>query len=354
MQLENQFVSASHRVYINGRFLSQQATGVQKFTYGISLELQKKHPEIIMLIPRGIRDVHDLKVQQIRGGNGFFWEQICLPLFLLFHPHSLLLNFCNSAPLLLKKQIITIHDLAFLKDKSWFRPSFRRWYSFLIPRLCKRSLGIMTITEFIKKEIIAEYSIISKKIKIVPNGIPDIEYDEQNALPFKYLLMAGVYNPRKNASFVLSLLPEIKEKNLHIIGVGTDSGIFGNVELPKDADLHLLRYVSERQYFTLLKHAEALVFPSEYEGFGIPVLEALMMGTAVIVPDIPVYRESFGDLPLYYPSGDDKAFLDLLDKINIPQPDVDTMLQLRNKYNFESSAEIISDIINPYMQETKS
>jgi glycosyltransferase involved in cell wall biosynthesis len=344
-------VPTAHKIYINGKFLCQQPTGVQKYALGISLALQKKHSEIIVLVPRNVHKFHGLHVKQIKGGKGFFWEQFCLPMFLLFHPHSLLLNFCNTAPLVVKKQIVTIHDLAFLRDKNWFSPTFRRWYGFLIPRLCIRSIKIITVSEFIKREINKKYGINQEKIKIVPNGIPVIEFDEQNALPFKYLLLTGVYNPRKNAGFVLSQLPEIVKRGYHIIGVGTDAGIYGKYKTVKDADLHLLRYVEDKQYYTLLKHAEALIFPSEYEGFGIPVLEAFMLGTPVIAPDTPVYRESFGNLPLYYPSGNANAFLQLLDKLNIYLPEENELLQLKNKYNFDRSAEIIAGIINQYQQK---
>ena len=147
------------QILINGRFLCQKATGVQKYALGISLALQKKHTEIVVVCPNNTKDLYGLKVKKTGYGNGFFWEQIWLPFFLLFHKKSLLINFCNTAPLLVKNQIVTIHDLAFLKNNQWFSSSFRRWYNFLIPRLCHRSLKILTVSEFIKKEISVEFKI---------------------------------------------------------------------------------------------------------------------------------------------------------------------------------------------------
>jgi glycosyltransferase involved in cell wall biosynthesis len=333
------------KLYINGKFLCQKATGVQKFALGISLAIQKKHPEIIVIAPKGNYNCHGLKVEKSGWGRSFFWEQIYLPLFLLFHPGYLLVNLCNTAPLLIKTQIVTIHDLAFLKNKEWFTKTFLIWYKFLIPRLCKRSHSIITVSEFIKNEIIDEYKILQKKIIIVPNGIPQMEFNEQRPFPFKYLLLTGIYNPRKNAQFVISQLSEIKKKNFHIVGVGANTGIYGNTEFLPDENLHLLNYVDDNQYFTLMKHADALVFPSVYEGFGIPILEALIIETQVIAPDIIVYRESFGDLPIYYKKNDANSFLDSLNIINIKKPSTNELSHLKNKYNFDKSAEILLSTI---------
>jgi glycosyltransferase involved in cell wall biosynthesis len=338
-------VADRQQVYINGRFLSQKTTGVQKYALGIAVALQKQHTDIIVIAPKGSVDCPGLKVQQRGWGKGFFWEQLWLPWFMWFHKGSLLLNFCNTAPLLLKRQIVTIHDLAFLKNKEWFTASFRIWYKFLIPRLCKRSLAIATVSEVIRKEISEVYSVPLSKIIVISNGLPEMDYKDQGLYDFPYLLLTGIYNPRKNASFVISQLPEIKKKNYHVVGTGVDADIYGKEEFVPDEHLHLMEFVDDTTYYTLLKHAAALVFPSGYEGFGIPVLEALTLGVAVVVPDIPVYRESFGELPIYYTVGDAGSFINSLDSINVHKPEVNELLYLKNKFNFDKSAEILSDVL---------
>ncbi|MEI6853892.1 MAG: glycosyltransferase family 1 protein [Bacteroidota bacterium] len=341
-------MAGRQQVYINGRFLCQKTTGVQKYALGIAVALQKQHPDIIVLAPKGSVDCRGLTVQKRGWGKGFFWEQLWLPWFMWLHKGSLFLNFCNTAPLLLKRQIVTIHDLAFLKNKEWFNAFFRIWYKFLIPRLCKRSLAIAAVTEVIRKEISEVYSLPSEKITVVPNGLPDMDYEEQSPYDFSYLLLTGIYNPRKNASFVISQLPEIKKKNYHIVGTGVDAGIYGKEEFVQNEYLHVMGFVDDTTYYTLLKHAAALVFPSGYEGFGIPVLEALTLGVAVVVPDIPVYRESFGELPIYYTPDDVASFLQSLDRINVHKPATNELLYLENKFNFDKSAEILSGVLQKY------
>ena len=194
-----------------------------------------------------------------------------------------------------------------------------------------------------------ELSVPPEKIKVVPNGIHEMDFDEQKPYPFRYLFLTGIYNPRKNAAFIISLLPEIKKRNYHIVGVGADAGIYGNIQFIQDNNLHLLKYVDDRRYYTLMKHADALVYPSEYEGFGIPVLEALILGISVIAPEIPVYRESFGKLPVYYAAGDKFSFLQCLNKLNIIKPTTEEALFLKNKYNFDKSADIILNITKQYL-----
>ncbi len=336
------------QLYINGKFLCQKGTGVQKLAFGISLALQKTHPEIVVICPKGQFDVCGLKMKRYGWGSRFSWEQLWLPLFILFHPHSILINFCNSAPLLIRRQIVTIHDLAFLKEKTWFNSSFRRWYKFLIPCICRRSLEIITVSNYIKKEILNEYYVNPEKLNVVPNGVPEMEFDEINPFPFRYLFLTGIYNPRKNATFVISQLAEIKKRNYHIVGVGADERLFGSTEFKQDENLHLLKFVDDKKYYSLMKHASALVFPSEYEGFGIPVLEALVLGTPVVVPDLEIYRESFGELPMYYDAGNAISFLEALDKINNYQSDINELSHLKNKYTFDNAAEILSDIIKCY------
>lgn len=339
-------VPGSKKIFINGRFLGQRATGVQKYALGITLAMQKKYPDIIILCPRGRFDDYGLKIKKCGWGRNFFWEQVWLPHFFLFKKNILLLNFCNTAPLLIKRQIITIHDLSFLKNKNWFSASFRRWYKFLIPKLCRRSAEIITVSEFTKKEICCEFSINAEKINVVSNGVPEIIFDEQKPFPFRYIFLTGIFNPRKNAAFVISQTDEIKKRNLHIVGVGEKNKVFENIEFPKNENLHLFEYADDKKYYTLLRHADALIFPSEYEGFGIPLLEALSIGTPVIAPEIPVYKESFGTLPIYYESENKEDFLRALDKINSFKPNANELQHLKNKFTFEKSAEVLSAIIN--------
>ncbi|OPZ97620.1 MAG: Glycogen synthase [Bacteroidetes bacterium ADurb.Bin408] len=339
-------MGAAQKVCINGRFLCANATGVQKYALGLCRELQKLNPGIEIIAPCGNFSFKGLQVVKTGRVKGFLWEQCFLPFYLWRHKSPLLINLCNSAPILYKNQITCIHDLAFLKNPQWFSRSFRKWYTYLIPRLIKKSKAVVTVSDFIKDEIINAYNVLPSKVHVVPNGIPKMDFDNEKPFDFPYLLLTGVYNARKNASFVIKMLPEIKKTPLHIVGLGSDAAIFHNSEWAHDDFLHLFKYVSDQRYYTLIKHADAVVFPSEYEGFGIPVLESLLLGTPVLVPDLPFYRRSFGDSPLYYKPSDEKSFLEELEKIKIQKQKNLDVTDLKNKYNFTQSAVLMADLIS--------
>lgn len=331
-------MSEPGRVYINGRFLCRQATGVQNYASGLIQALQNNNSEAVVLAPHGSFNIENLKIRKTGIGSGVFWEQLWLPLFLLFRRRSLLLNFSNTAPLLVKNQFITVHDLAFRKDVRWFSPAFRAWYNFLMPRLCRKVPLVITVSGFIKKEICSAYHIPEEKIMVLPNGLPQISASGEPPFDFRYLMITGVYNPRKNASFIVSLLPLLKKHGYHVVGTGHNATVYGRVSFTADPNLHILGYVDKAYYYSLMKHSEALIFPSEYEGFGIPVLEALCMGRPVIMPDMPEYRESFGDLPCYYSAGNSESFFQAIEKSKTYKNTSHALNDLRNKYNFDKIA----------------
>ncbi len=338
------------KVYINGRFLSQKATGVQKYALGLCRALHTLNIHYQIITPSDGKHAHDLNIARTAFRGGFFWEQFVLPLYMWFHKGGLLINLCNTAPLLYKNQFVTIHDLAFLKDKNWFNPLFKRWYSFLIPRLCKRARAVITVSECIKNEIITTYNIPPVQINLIFNSIPEMDYAPQRPFKFKYIFLTGVYNPRKNCSFVIKLLGDLKKMNYHIVAVGDDAGIYKKLHFQDDPYLHIFRYTDDRFYYTLMKHAEALIYPSEYEGFGIPVLEAIALGVPVLLPDRAMYKDIFEDFPFYYKQDDTDSFLSKLNKINIYKAVVKDINILKNKYNFTASANLLIDLIEQHIK----
>lgn len=269
------------------------------------------------------------------------------------YPDAILVNLANSGPVRFRRQIVTVHDLAFLKDRTWFRSPFRWWYRYLIPRLCRRALAVVTVSEFIQKEVCATYHLQEKKVQVVPNGLPAMDFLPERPVDDPYLLMVGIQNPRKNARFVLNQQDEIHKMGLHILGLRGAGRIYGSTNFKENRHFHIFSGVDDRSYYTFLKHAEALAFPSPYEGFGIPILEALVLGTPVLVPDLPSYRTSFGEGPLYYKEGDAGDFIARLNEARVQKTSTKGESNLKIKYNFEHSSGILADVINISRHENK-
>ena len=289
------------RIIVNARFLTQPITGVQRFAIEISLRLKKELGEKIMFVsPKEIIQnelAKELQVNTIGYTTSHLWEQIELPLYLKKKGSPLLLNFCNTAPLLYKNKISTIHDIAFEVYV----------YRFLIPKICKNSKKIITVSDFSKQEIIKYYKTKTDKIQVIYNAVNDgFIYNENIELKNqKYFLAVSSLNYRKNIPFVLDsfieFIKDCPDYKLYLIG-GMDTKSFSKLNLSKytnHPNIIFLGRVSDEDLILYYSNAVAFIYPSLYEGFGIPPLEAQKCGTPVILSNLSCFPEIFGQSVLY-------------------------------------------------------
>lgn len=339
------------KIFINGKFLSQRKTGVQRYALGMIKELQSCDFSFTILVPPGTVVPKDFQHHAVSPFvSSFFWEQISLPFFLLRQKDAFLINLCNAAPLLLKQQAVTIHDLAFEKrNVRWFSLSFRFWYRFMVPIIIKRSKIVLTVSAFSKHEMIMHYNVPSEKITVVPNGHEQINFQNNNTDAFPihqpYLLFVGGENPRKNIEFVFKALSEIKVRGFCLVVLSNSHLIFEQTPSKKDSSVIYFSNVDDSLYYEFIRRASALIYPSLYEGFGIPVLDALRLRTPVICSDLPVFRESFSDVPIYVELNDSDSLKKALNKLSswsISEQDVE---YLNTTFNFSQSAMIIINVL---------
>ncbi len=331
------------KFYINGKFLCQQKTGVQAYAFGMLEALLKVGFEFVVLVPKSFENESNLPLKRIgRASSLVIWEQVYLCNFIYKDKDAILINFCNSAPLFLKNQVITIHDLAFeVKNVNWFSYFFKIWYRFLIPSICKNSKLILTISEFSKSEICLNYKIPTTKVKIIPNGIPFIADIAKHTIDGKYLLLIGGNNPRKNNNFILNQILAIENLGYYIIVLSNNRSVFVNNSETVHPSVRNLDYIESEDYYSLIRNASALIYPSLYEGFGIPILEALCLKTPVICSDLPVFKESFDEGPIYFKNNDNNSFLAALKKIGTTKVSEEYVENLKKSYNFKTSANLL-------------
>lgn len=298
------------KIYINGRFLTQRITGVQRYALEITRALDslisddknlQKH-EYIVIAPKNV--LYSIKLQNIlvvqKGVlKGHLWEQLELP---IYSRDGFLMNFCNCAPLLKRNQTVAIYDAAVSAMPQSFSWLFRTWYRIMFFCLGKMARQIFTCSEFSKKELHKYFSIPLNKTHVIYPGIEHIKRlkaDESiisrvNLKGKKYVLAASSMNPSKNFSLVLDiarLMPDID----FIIAGGSDERVFKSAGLDIPQNARFIGYVSDEELMALYRHASVFVYPSLYEGFGIPPLEAMMCGCPAIVSDIEVFHEVYGD-----------------------------------------------------------
>ncbi|PRY94374.1 glycosyltransferase involved in cell wall biosynthesis [Marinilabilia salmonicolor] len=291
---------------INGRFLSQKVTGVQRFAIELTKRLKEVEKNIIVLAPKNIIQQElaiELGVKIIGRNVGHLWEQLDLPFYLRKNGNPLLVNFCNTAPLLYPNSIVTIHDLAFLENPGWFSRKFYLGYRFLIPLIARKSKRIFTVSEFSKSEIYKKLKV-DKPVDVIYNGVEHITTlnKSEEVYPNQpYILFVGSLDPRKNMGKLIEAMKFIRQGVVLKI-VGGNNGLFSQLysDIKLSDRVHFLGYVSDAELSTLYQSAVCFVYPSLYEGFGIPPLEAQVSGTPVVASNIRVFNEVLGDSALYF------------------------------------------------------
>lgn len=282
---------------INGRFLTQRLTGVQRFAYVLVCALKVKYPELQVLVPAG--DYKKLPFEVVSVGNrqGVLWEHTDLPIHLKKNGNPILVNLCNVGPLFYKRNVITLHDIAFKINPGWFSRSFSAFYNFIIPQLLKRALRVITVSEFSKGEIESEYKIKGDDISIVSN----VNRIRQRKKTDKesFLLFVGSFNPRKNLEMLVNAFSLIEtDFKLKIVGAG-ESSFSGVKRDAKKDNIEYLGYLNDDELDMLYQKASGFISLSFYEGFNIPVLEALASGCNVLLSDIPVHQELYKDVAIF-------------------------------------------------------
>ena len=314
--------------FVNGRFLTQHPTGVQFFAQEICNELQV-NSTIVLLTPKTRLNknysLENKNIKQIGIFKGHLWEQISLPWFLFWQKNWFLFNFCNTAPLFIRNQVVTVHDLAFMRKEKWFDPVFKMAYQFLIPNILKKSKVVVTVSETIKKEMEAYFQLPSTKIGVLTNKISAALLTASPTSPNssiienEYYLMVGSDNPRKNFAWVeKQFTTHFPTKTLVIVGSNHQS--FSATE--KIDSQHILRIssASANELAWLYKNAIAFINPSIYEGFGIPNIEAMYFNCPILCSEIPVFREVCEEAAVYFELNNSTNFIkkiNELEKIDI-------------------------------------
>lgn len=296
------------KVYINARFLSQPITGVQRFAIELSKSLIVLRNDVVFLVPN-LNDIIDksllsvFNIQEVVGGGGHFWEQITLPKFLKSKGSPLLVNLCNTAPILYRNKLSMIHDINFLQFPQSYSWKFRNFYKILVPLIIRSSKKVLTGSSFSKNEISEYYRINKEDIPIIYSAVSDIFNQDKNSIinGKKYALAVSSPVFHKNFSRMIdAFLKSNAEIDLKIIGSLSNSFSAKENNLILDSRVKFIGRVSDQQLVNLYQNAEFFIFPSLYEGFGIPPLEAQACGCPVISSNAASMPEVLKDSALYF------------------------------------------------------
>lgn len=300
---------------INGRFLTQRMTGVQRYAYEIVTALDailasgdsSDYPALRLLMPPGPGlDVPLAKIgiDRTSVGSGHAWDQLVLPV----GARAGLLSLANFGPLLARRHIVCIHDAnTFIQPESYSR-AFGLTYRMLLPVLGKLAARVATVSRF-SASMLVKYGIAHEtKIFIAPNGHEHVlRWKPERArasllgsLSRPFILLLGSTAKHKNVQVILRQAQALDEAGLDIVVAGGGSSIFAADEPTAGrSNIHHVGFVSDDDLAALYQRALCLVFPSRTEGFGIPPLEAMTLGCPVISSNAASLGEVGGEAVLY-------------------------------------------------------
>jgi glycosyltransferase involved in cell wall biosynthesis len=255
------------------------------------------------------------------------WEQLVLPGELrrrqvqVFHSPVNVLPFrvpCAS--------VVTVHDLAFLRYPQYYRPSRRIYQRFFTANSVKRSTRVVAVSEATKRDLVERFRLSPERIDVVHPVVDDDfrpcldkavlgAFRAQRQLPERYILFLGTLEPRKNLTGLLEAYARLRQRDEeapHLVIAGAQGWYYQTI-FERVRALHLQPYVTFAGYVLRVEQplwyaaSELFVYPSVYEGFGMPVAEALACGIPTITSNVSSLPEAGGPVALQVDPGNVEA-----------------------------------------------
>lgn len=302
------------KLIINGKFLAAKPTGVHRVARQLLLELQKQQVQIEQLFSSGMYvavprngkitcDIDQLRIETHSNFIGQVWEQFELP---VNARGNLLLSLCNLSPIFSRNAITMIHDAQVYTTPRSYSLAFRTWYKFVLPQIGRRGLKILTVSQYSANQLV-EYGVTTPdRVAIIYNGVDHVlgfgrDSSVNEALGLErngYVLALSSTQKHKNIEVLLQAFAQEPGSRLVLIGAAkrqdfTDKGI----DVP--SHVSFAGKVSDDQMRSLMEDALCFAMPSLTEGFGLPPLEAMMLGCPAIVAPCGALPEVCSDAALY-------------------------------------------------------
>lgn len=305
---------------INGRFLSQALTGVQRYATELVLAMDEMlasgvigAPDSVITLVLPSNAQCELPLRYIRTARvgrlqGQLWEQIELA---RYRPRVLLVNLCNLGPLVRRRQTVTIHDASIYAAPESYSLGFRTWYRIAYAVLMRRARALITVSHFSRQELARYTGTPGDRFRVVYSGAehlgklePDRRVLHKNGLTERpFVLAVSSLAPHKNFRLVSRALARIpaEQRTFDMVIAGAPNArVFGGGGGRELAGVRQIGYVSDAELAALYRHAACFIYPSLYEGFGLPPLEAMHAGCPVVAARSGAIPEICADAAAYF------------------------------------------------------
>ncbi len=351
---------------IDARELEGKPTGVGVYLKGILQELQLPARTRLQLyfrnsVPESVSNINAEMIVLKSSNSNVAWQQWTLCREITNRNLNLFFSPANSLPWRFSGiQTLTVHDLSFFRYPFWFTAKERLSRQVNTSQSIRSADRIYTVSEFVKTEIVQRFEINAERIRVTPNGVSqcEIDFTMRNELretrrlsKSKIILYTGSIFNRRHLPVLISALTHLDPSYVLII-VG-ENRTFPKIDLEQECEkcgvrnrVQILQYLPDhllREYYIM---ADVFVYLSEYEGFGIPPLEAMCYGLPVIISDTPamntIYRDSAHFVSSFTPAAVADAIKKVLEDENEKSRLIATGREIAAQYNWRETARIIS------------
>ena len=262
----------------------------------------------VLVAPPGAEPPAKLSnLRHLAGGrldSGYMWEEVGLP---RLSADGVLLNLYNLAPVAKRQQVVVVHDATTRAKPDVHPRAFRSIYSMILPIVTRRTAKLVTISEFSRAEISRWYGVPASRLTVCHEGAEDIldEPPEPSILTRRslakrrFLLAVGMAETHKNLPLLLEAFSRARLSDIRLVVTGLRSArVLGNAGLHLPPGIVYVGHVAKAELRALYEGALALAYPSSYDGFGLPPLEAMACGCPAVISDQPVSCTRFPWTPI--------------------------------------------------------
>ncbi|PJF45077.1 MAG: glycosyltransferase family 1 protein [Phototrophicales bacterium] len=332
-------------IAINAHLLSAQKgyrqAGIHRYIYGVISHLPKVAPSATFtlllnhpLIEEWPRVVQRVGMNTSSAWRRIFWEQAIQPLALrqirpdVYHASAFVMPYGLRVP-----SVVTVFDLSFVHYPQVLSRSRKFYLQTFTHNSCRRATRIIAISESTKRDLISLWNVDPDKIDVSSVGVDPIYQplpsDEIEAfrvrknLPKRFVLFVGTLEPRKNLSMLLrayAQLPVHVRQDLHLVLGGGKGWLYDDIfktieQYQLSETVHTPGYIPSEELVWWYNAADAFVYPTLYEGFGLPIVEAMACGKKVFASDSSSLPEAVGHVGTLLPSDDEIAWTHALQTV---------------------------------------